>query len=106
MDLGKRGQRGERESRSDHKLGDPCPFGSRVCARVGDGPRWWAYSLLDRKQHKIVTGTCGWGGGPAESRAMVDLSHPALRGLPSYGGSRWQSLLLKRRRKHRGDRGG
>lgn len=62
---------------------------------------WWAYSLLDRRQLRIVSGMCGWGRGPAE-RALVDVSHPALRRSPSYGGSRWEGLLFKRRQKCRG----
>lgn len=62
--------------------------------------------FLARKKRKIVTEMCGWGKGPAETRAMADLSHPALKGFSSYGGSRWQALLLKRRHRHRGLRGG
>lgn len=36
LDPGKRGHRGECESGSDPKVGDPCPFGAPVCVGVGD----------------------------------------------------------------------
>lgn len=70
----KRRQKGECESSSDHKLGSPT-----VRACWGQRGMMVAYILLGRKQHKTVSGTCGWG----RSREMADLSHPALRGFPS-----------------------